>query len=276
MSDISMVDEPVAGDAGGNEDTGIWTTGLDEEVVAHLGNKGYVDLPAFAKGYMELERAVGADKIVAPAADSDPLEWDGWSKLGTPDDAADYQMAAPEGFEQYDEGLATDMRALFHKAKLTPAQASVLHDGYVERMGNTFAETATEVANRQDSEVAELRQELGSAFDERIAGAKSIVTEYGGEDVQQALRDAGLDSNPALVRMFSKIRMAFGAGPQFKDGESSGRFGTTPEMAREEIAKIRSHPGLHDSTHAENKALNDKLTRLTEMAYGKEVLFTTK
>lgn len=273
MTDVSLVEEAPAPDA----DAGIWTAGLDDEVVAHLSNKGYADLPAFAKGYMNLESAVGADKIVAPKADGDILEWDGWQKLGTPEDAADYAMAAPEGFEQYDQTLADDMRSLFHKARLTPQQAAVIHDGYVERMGNNFAESATETANRQEQEVATLRTELGTAFDQRVVGAKSVVTEYGGDEVQQVLRDSGLDSNPALVRMFSKLRIALGDNsPQFKDGEESGKFGTTPEMAQDEIAKLRAHPGIHDKTHPENKVLNDKLTRLNQMAYGTEVLFTTK
>jgi hypothetical protein len=279
MSDISLVDTPDAPDAAAAAaapDAGIWTAGLDEETVAHLGNKGYDGLPAFAKGYMDLEKAVGADKIVKPAADSNLLEWDGWSELGTPDEASGYEMAAPEGFEQYDQALANDMRSLFHKARLTPQQAAVIHDGYVERMGNAFAESATEKQVRQDTEVGELKKELGSAFEERVVGAKSVVTEYGGDDVKTVLRDAGLDSNPALVRMFSQIRMALGVGPQFKDGEQSGRFGTTPEMAQEEIAKIRANPALMDKRHAEHKVLNDRLTQLNQLAHGTEVILTTR
>ena len=279
MSDISLVDTPDAPDAAAAAaapDAGIWTAGLDEETVAHLGNKGYDGLPAFAKGYMDLEKAVGADKIVKPAADSNLLEWDGWSELGTPDEASGYEMAAPEGFEQYDQALANDMRSLFHKARLTPQQAAVIHDGYVERMGNAFAESATEKQVRQDTEVGELKKELGSAFEERVVGAKSVVTEYGGDDVKTVLRDAGLDSNPALVRMFSQIRMALGVGPQFKDGEQSGRFGTTPEMAQEEIAKIRANPGLLDQTHAEHRVLNARLTQLNQLAHGTEVILTTR
>lgn len=282
MSDVSLVDTPdatdatAAPDAAAASDTGIWTAGLDEETVAHLGNKGYDGLPAFAKGYMELEKAVGADKIVKPAANSDILEWDGWSELGTPDEESGYEMAAPEGFNQYDQALAGDMRSLFHKARLTPQQAAVIHDGYVERMGNAFAEGETEKQVRQDAEVGELKKELGSAFEERVVGAKSVVTEYGGDDVKTVLRDAGLDSNPALVRMFAQIRMALGTGPQFKDGEQSGRFGTTPEMAKEEIAKIRANPALMDKRHPEHKVLNQRLTQLNELAHGTDVILTTK
>jgi hypothetical protein len=276
MSDVSLLDDTGGAAVAADVDAGIWTAGLDDETVTHLGNKGYDGLPAFAKGYMELERAVGADKIVKPAAGSNLLEWDGWSQLGTPDEASGYEMAAPEGFEQYDQGLADDMRSLFHKARLTPQQAAVIHDGYVERMGNAFAESATQRDDRQNTEVASLKTELGTAFEERVVGAKSVVTDYGGDDVKAVLRDAGLDSNPALVRMFSKIRMALGAGPQFKDGEQSGQFGTTPEMALQEISKIRANPALHDKTHAENKVLNDRLTQLNQMAFGTEVILTTR
>jgi len=64
--------------------------------------------------------------------------------------------------------------------------------------------------------------------------------------------------------------MALGKGPQFKDAEGSGQFGTTPEMAQEQIAQIRANPALYDESHAEYKLLNEKLTKLNQLAYGEE------
>ena len=64
--------------------------------------------------------------------------------------------------------------------------------------------------------------------------------------------------------------MELGSGSQFKDMESSGKFGTTPEMAKEQISKVRANPALYDESHPEYKILNEKLINLHELAYGKE------
>ena len=41
----------------------------------------------------------------------------------------------------------------------------------------------------------------------------------------------------------------------------------TPEAARSEIARIRSHSGLMDKTDPENRVLNERLTQLYEIAH---------
>ena len=250
----------------GNSEAPAWDTGLDDyrETIDAKGWQSNADL---MKSYVNLERAVGADKVALPTADSDILEWEGWSKLGTPDDAMDYAMAAPDGFEAYDQGLSDDMREAFHEAKLTPQQAQLVHDKFVERMIGTGEAQQAVFADAQAADEAALKKEFGTAFDERIASARRGISEYGGDDLTEALVNAGLGSNPAVVKAFAKIGMAIKQSGQFKDAEGSGRFGTTPEAAKEEIAKIRANPALMDEKHPENKVLKDRLTRLTQMAF---------
>lgn len=47
-------------------------------------------------------------------------------------------------------------------------------------------------------------------------------------------------------------------------------------MAKEQIANIRANPALMDPAHAEYKVLNEKLTHLTELAYGNELIVQTR
>ncbi len=250
----------------GNSDATPWDQGLDDyrETIEAKGWKSSADL---MKSYVHLEKAVGADKVALPAADSNILEWEGWSKLGTPEDAADYSMGAPEGFDAYDAGLSDDMRAAFHEARLTPAQAQFIHDKFVERMIGQHGDAADAFADTQAAGEADLKKEFGTAFDDRVAAAKRGIAEYGGDALADALVNAGLGSNPAVIRAFATIGMQLKQSGQFKDGEGSGQFGTTPEAAKEEIAKIRANPALMDESHPENKVLKDRLTRLTQMAF---------
>lgn len=267
-------------DTEGSVDTGNpegsesnWTEGLDDyrEVIDAKGWQSNADV---MKSYVNLEKAVGADKVVLPAEESDILEWDGWERLGTPKEAADYAMAAPEGFEQYDTTLSDDMRSVFHDAKLTPAQAQLIHDRFVDRMMSTQTEMTTGAQQQNESWEGELKKEFGAAFDDRIAAARNAMREFGTPELQGAIDAAGLGSHPDLVRAFAKAGMMLGTGSQFKDGESSGNFGITPDAAKEQIAALRNNPGLMDAGHPEHKVLNEKLTKLTELAYGTDVVVT--
>lgn len=264
---VQETGNPVDNDSvdGGNE----WRNGLDEfsEVIDSKGWKNNNDV---LKSYVNLEKAVGADKVVLPQKDSDILQWEGWEKLGVPETSEQYAMNQPDNFESYDSNLSNDMRETFHQAKLTPQQAQFIHDKYVERMSNTFNES---VQSQQDQAIDwenSLKKEYGRAFDERIEAARLAVREYGTPELQKALDESGLGSHPELVKAFSKVGMSLGKGPQFKDAESSGQFGITPDMAKEQIAQVRNNPGLYDQSHPEFKLLNEKLTKLTELAYGNE------
>ena len=270
-----MADEVGSTIVGTPADTGGWTDGFDEPVREHMATKGYQDPAALATAYMNLERTIGSDKVALPAADSDPIEWDGWGKLGHPDAADGYDLKAPDGFQGYDQGTSDWFRETAHAAKLPAAQAQRLHDKFIERAIQHQQDGQDQMVAQNDKYETELRQKYGTAFDERVGQAKSALNEFGGEELRTVLNQAGLGSHPVVVDALSKIGIALGTGPQFKDGESSGQFGTTPDMAKEQIATLRAHPAMYDNSHAEHKLVNEKLTRLTETAYGKEVVMTS-
>ena len=246
-----------------------WNSGLTDydDLVSAKGWTGPGDV---LSSYVNLEKAVGADKIVMPSADSDLSQWEGWARLGTPAEASGYDLAAPEGFEQYDQGLSDWFREAAHSMNMPAAMAQGMHDKFVENMSGQFADQGQQSQMQQETWESELKQEFGTAFDERVSAARSAIREFGSPELQQALDSSGLGSNPDVVKAFAKVGMALGKGPQFKDAEGSGQFGTTPDMAKEQIATLRSNPGLYDQGHPEHKLLNEKLTRLSQLAYGTE------
>ena len=113
-----------------------------------------------------------------------------------------------------------------------------------------------------------MQKEYGNAFPQRVEAAKRAIREYGSPELEKLLAETGLGSNPHVVRAFVKAGVALGSGPVFKDGETSGQFGTTPEMALEQIAALRGHPGYFDPGHPEHNALKNKMQRLSDLAYG--------
>tara|TARA_R100001377_G_scaffold66585_2_gene41871 strand:+ start:13669 stop:14484 length:816 start_codon:yes stop_codon:yes gene_type:complete len=259
-------------DAGNPEDAGAtpasWNDDGYNELVTAKGWSGPNDV---LESYVNLEKAVGADKVVLPNADTDLREWEGWSKLGTPDEASAYELNAPEGHESYDQGLSDWFREVAYENKMPASMAQAMHDKFVERMSEGQMNQSEQIDQQNDLWHTEMQTKFGTAFDERVAAANSAVREFGGEELRDVLNQANLGMHPVVINALSKIGVALGKGPQFKDSESSGQFGTTPEMAKEQIAAIRTNPGLMDASHPEHKVLNQKLTRLTELAYGTEI-----
>ena len=240
-----------------------WANPQYEEVIQA---KGWGSADDVLQSYTNLEKTIGSDKVALPAADQSILEWDGWSALGVPDDPADYSLAAPDGMGNYDQDLSQEMRSVFHEAKLTPEQAQFVHDKYVERFANQSDMAQANQTQQLETWDKEIRAEYGVAFDERISAARMAVREFGGDDLANLMDETGLGNNPTVIRAFAKAGMALGQAGQFKEG-NTGSFGITPADAQAEIASLRANPALTDTNHAEYKVMNEKLTRLYELAY---------
>ena len=244
-----------------------WAAGLDEyqDTITAKGWSGPGDV---LKSYVNLEKQVGADKVVLPTEGSNLAEWEGWQKLGTPEKAEDYVLSAPEGYESYSQELSDWFRGAAHEMKLPKSMAQGFHDRYVEYMMAQAEGAQTQRADQQVEWESELQKEYGNAFPQRVEAAKRAIREYGSPELEKLLAETGLGSNPHVVRAFVKAGVALGSGPVFKDGETSGQFGTTPEMALEQIAALRGHPGYFDPGHPEHNALKNKMQRLSDLAYG--------
>ena len=271
MANETEGSEILTEDTGNPEVAVDWTQGLDDykDVIEAKGWKGANDV---LKSYVNLEKQVGADKVVLPTEGSNLSEWEGWSKLGTPEKAEDYQLAQPEGFDGYNQDLSTWFREAAHEMKLPAQMAQGLHDRFVENQINLAKAQEVELQDQTSQWESELQNEYGTAYDARIEAAQRAVREYGSPELRQVLKDTGLGSNPHIVRAFVKMGMTLGSGPQFKEGESSGAFGTTPEMAKEQIAAIRANPAFWDASHPENKPLKAKMQRLSELAHGTDAV----
>lgn len=256
----------------GNLDADVtqdWTAGLDEysDTIEAKGWSGPGDV---LKSYVNLERQVGSDKIVLPSEGTNLADWEGWEKLGTPETADGYELNSPEGFEAYSQDLSDWFRGAAHEMKLPASMAQGFHDRYVEYMMSQAEGAQNQRVDQQKDWEGELQKEFGNAFGQRVEAAKRAIREYGSPELEQLFAETGLGSNPHVVRAFVKMGMTLGSGPQFKEGETTGQFGTTPEMAMEQIAALRGHPGYFDPGHPEHKALKVKMTRLSELAYGED------
>lgn len=239
---------------------------VSDEYRSFVDNKGWKSADDALKSYVNLERQIGQDRVALPSEGDDVANWEGWSRLGTPETADGYELNVPSGYEEYSSDLSDWFRQEAHSAKLPAHMAQRLHDAYVQRMMDNQSNAVLDQQRQFEDWGNEMKKEYGTAYDEKVGMARRAVRAFGSDQLSDLLNNTGLGNHPEMIRAFAKIGAELSTSNQFKDAEEAGSFGMTPEDARAEIARIRSHPGLMDKGDPENRVLNERLTQLYELA----------
>lgn len=240
---------------------------VSDEYRSFADNKGWKNSDDVLKSYVNLEKQIGQDRVALPNEGDDVAEWEGWSKLGTPETADGYELNVPQGYEEYSSDLSDWFRQEAHAAKVPASMAQRLHDAYVQRMMDGQSNSVLDQQRQFEDWGNEIKKEYGTAYDEKVGMARRAVRAFGSDNLSDMLNDTGLGNHPEMIRAFAKIGAELSTSRQFKDAEEAGSFSMTPENARAEIARIRSHPGLTNKGDPENRVLNDRLTQLYEIAH---------
>lgn len=275
---------------GGGADKGgaDWIASIDGDAKGVLETKGWYKpgvtpvqaLGEVVKGYVGLEKQVGADKLALPPLDAktktrDFSKWEGWSALGRPAKAEDYKLAPPEGakFTDADTAFHKHMLPVLHEAGVSQSALEKIagaYSGFAKTFGEQQQQLRVKEAETADTE---LKGELGAAYDATMDLANRVVG-LGGDDVVKALDLNGAGRNKAVVKFLADIgkRLTERGGdlPGAKPGAGGGGA-MTPEAAQAEITRIRGeahgkpdHP-YNDAKHPEHQAIHAKVLRLYEM-----------
>ncbi len=255
-------------DMGAEEANVDWTTDLGEhaELVAAKGWKNPADV---VKSYAHLERLVGSDRIAVPKAGDEDGFRNVMRKLGAPEEPKGYELAPPQSAPKgwYREDAADSFRALAHKANLTPAQARVLHDGWVGGLLETDQQQALAIERTHAKLDEDLRNDWGVDYDRKLELARRAARHFSGAEELDAL-EASIGS-PALVRLFARIGEHFDEDTLVGQGE--GRFAASAAEARTEIGSLKQDPGfmasLADASHLGHADAKAKWRRLHEVGY---------
>ena len=216
-----------------------WTAGLDPDVKEFVGVKGWKEPKAVVESYRNLEKIVGADKIVVPKADAPDAEWNAvWDKLGRPKTPDEYGFKAPDGFPEglYSADAAKEYAQAAHKAGLTAKQAAAIHDWFA---GKTVADfqTGTKAAEEAKAALdAELRKEWGQAYDGKLELARRAAAAFGSKEALDALDERM--GGAAMVKMWATIGEKMGEDTLLQG--SGGGFGMTPAQGKAEISRLHA------------------------------------
>ncbi len=236
-----------------------WRDSLPADLKEAKALQTYDTIEDVARGYVNVRSLIGKRHQDLTPEESSLL----YSKLGKPDSQDKYT---------FPEGLSEDQnkwfRDLAFKNGLTQEQAKQMADSIILRNRETEEYVKAEHKLRYEKGVEELKKEFGGAFDKRLEIAVRAAKEFGGVDLINALKDAGVDNNPSLIKAFAQIGQKLLAD-KIVDADKSTAFGTTPADARNLIKEMQTNQGavILNHNHPDHGKVKAEMDRLYQVAY---------
>jgi hypothetical protein len=252
--------------------SGDWKDNLPEDIKGHSALGPINDVENLAKAYVNASSMIGRDKIPLPGEQASAEDWaEVYNRLGRPESAESYQIDAGE---TPDGALVDWFKSTAHDIGLNNKQAQQLVSAYND-MAVAQAEAGPDLEMLRDQVSADLRQEYGPAFDDRLALANGLVSNFGGDEITKIeLADGSLlgDNTDFIKAMVS-------VGEYIRDRVSEDDFAgieksdmsMTPIEINDKIREIEAPDSpLWSNAHPQHTAMMQERNRLYEMLYGDE------
>lgn len=234
-----------------------WKSALPKELQDEPSLKSINDINALAKSYINAQKLVGAEKIVVPSKHATPEDWKGvYQKLGLPADIKEYDIKLKEG-ALVDKDFSEKFKQTAYNAGILPQQAQTLVEWYDKANQEIETTIQTKLKAQQDTQIAQLKEEWGQAFDQKVSRAKQVLGEVQDKSLIEYLDQSGLGNDPKLIKMFAQIGDRFFKEATEKGGQSPNSNLQSPAEARAEYNKamadqshpywVKDHPGHNDA-----------------------------
>lgn len=246
--------EQTAAPAEGQATVKSWYEGVEPETVGYIQNKKWegADGPIKAlEGYRNLEKfhGVPADQIIKLPKQDDAEGWGKvYQRLGRPEAADKYgDVQVPEGVS-LNSDLVKKFDNIFFNQNLTKAQRDNVIASYATEEAAVIAERDRQDALRIANERAQLKNEWGSKYEERVElGRRAVrVGLPEGVDKDAILLDMEKVAGPLVFgKMFANFADKMGlAEDKMVDGDKSGGgFGYTKEQALADREALKAELG---------------------------------
>ena len=265
---MSAEEEPVA-----SSDEN-WRSQLSDELKDHSTLEPIQSVENLAKAYVNASSMIGRDKIPLPGKHASADDWsEVYDRLGRPESGEHYEI---DGGEDADENLLGWFKNTAHDIGLNNDQAQKLIGAYNDMLGEQSEAVGPNIEAMRDEATAELREEYGNAFEDRLGVGKSIVDEFSDNDMSNIeLADGrSLGDHPDFIRAMVNVGTFIREKVSEDDfiGERSDNS-VTPAEAQSKLVEIEAMNGpLWDKNHPQHQHYLSERNKLYEAIYGNDAV----
>lgn len=250
-----------------------WKSTATPETQKLIEIKGWKTPEDVIKGYSELERLVGQDKIPAPRKDKDGNFEKGeleryLGAVGAPKDIKGYVMPKEAVLEEATGFKAEQLdpfKAMALKYNLLPHQYQGIMKEITGLLNTGAKQKADTETKTYDESVAALKTELGEVYDQKVALSNRVLRNFVTADrADSIVKKFGND--PDLIKLLANI--GENLSEDKLSGEGMGGALLTPDQAEAEIKAIKADPKhpYFVATHPDHAWWVTKMEQLYKMA----------
>lgn len=234
--------------------------------------KKSVNVEELSKGYSNLEKLLGREKVPVPTDEEDQDGWDRWFKAsGRPESPDKYQFKEPELPEDlpYDKEAEANFRTWAHLNGLNQKQANNLYDGYVKTQLERHVAWHNDQKQRRQELEHNLQREFGNRLDAVKQRAGLVVRENADPEFHQFLNESGLGNDPRMIRFMAKVGEKLTGETKL---QGRAQPAAQPQDYDRAIADFRDKhkEALFDANHPNHAVRVKEFNKLFEGAYGTE------
>lgn len=204
---------PITTGGDGTTPVSSWRDSLSVDLKDNQTLSKFESVEALAKEHVNVQKLIGADKVIVPNAESTPEELNAfYQKLGRPGKVEDYDL---EGVERpadlpWDDEFQGSMLTTMHEAGLSSVQVQKVLSAYIESVSGQFQFANGEVQRVTETGIQDLRNEWGGSYDAQIDLSKRAFASAAGEDHEELagikLHDGTLlGDHPKLIKAFAVL-----------------------------------------------------------------------
>ena len=227
----------------------------------------YEDL---GKGYQNLEKLLGREKVPVPIGDDDEEGWQRWyAATGRPDKADDYEFQRPDKLPDgmpYDEELEKEYRQWAHINGLSKKQANNFYDGFVKRQVERHSAYHTHQMQARSKIESDMRREFGAQYEGKVQQAKSALAKYADPEYLKYLDETGLGNDPRTIRSWIKIGDEMGGSTKLKGTPAVETAPADIDRAISEY-KSKNEKAYWNNDHPDHRRVVTEMERLYQMRF---------
>ena len=163
------------------------------------------DVKVLVKNYVNAQKMIGKDKVIIPSEQSSPEDIESfWRKLGKPESVEKYELSAPEE-TALDKNIYQEIKGFAYDNNILPNQAKKLMgfiEDYEKKQDKLFLENKKlEI----EESINNLKEEWGSAFENNVSTANSVLKEFSDEETINYFKETGIVNDTKFAKLLNKI-----------------------------------------------------------------------